>query len=167
MYLDGYCSDHDISEKDIDIIIEHECKCDDCNKSIFDLDDFPEIGIEIDYLLCEDCYNYRYQEYCPICCEYHYSNEINEDELSSIYYIGIENKSGVYKAIDYPIYSAATGGLGTTHIFWDNLEFVCDIETFIEANNSEEVMEQWKEFQEDNSLEFAEMLCPYCKISKE
>ncbi len=168
-YENIYCSHHSVSEEEIDLIIKHECKCDDCEKSIFDLYDFPEININKDFLLCENCH-IEYEMYCDICEETHYSYEVykvGENRLSYMYYIGARSKPGVYKAISYPMYITRVGGFGGTNICWNNLKFICDIESFIEANKSKELKEKLMSFQEDDWNEYAEYLCPNCKISKQ
>ena len=94
--------------------------------------------------------------------------EIKDEDPTLIIYIGDESKPGVYKAIDFPIFAAAIGGLGKTYIFWNNLEFVCDIEQFIEYNDSSIIKEQWHEWTSDDFIdtEYADFLCPNCKIKK-
>lgn len=57
----------EVSDTEIDFIIKHDCECDWCHKSIFDLWDFPELLIKNDELLCENCYEEEYSLICPIC----------------------------------------------------------------------------------------------------
>ncbi len=56
-----------LGEKEIDFIIESECKCYMCDKSIFDMDDFPELLKEDNEVRCEECYGDDYRAICPIC----------------------------------------------------------------------------------------------------
>jgi len=67
-YKEGFSSSPiDISEKEIDFIIKHECKCFNCEADIFEMCDFPEFLIKDDELLCEYCYGDKYRPACPIC----------------------------------------------------------------------------------------------------
>lgn len=68
-------SPYEFDDEQIQLIIEHDCECDHCGKSIFELDDFPCVSIERKEVLCEDCYDEEYRTTCPICEE---SWEIDE-----------------------------------------------------------------------------------------
>ena len=57
----------EITDEEIDFIIKHDCKCDYCSNSIFEMDDFPELIEQDDDLMCEDCYDEEYRMICPIC----------------------------------------------------------------------------------------------------
>jgi hypothetical protein len=57
-------------------IIKADFKCQICEKSIYDLPDFPETGLCGQYPLpwhqscvCDDCYDSNYAHVCPICEE--------------------------------------------------------------------------------------------------
>ena len=39
-------SPHRFDDAQIQLIIEHDCECDHCGKSIFELDDFPDVSVE-------------------------------------------------------------------------------------------------------------------------
>jgi len=55
-YKEKYASSPiEISNEEIDFIIKHECKCDNCGKSIFEMENYPET--RDDKLLCDDCYD--------------------------------------------------------------------------------------------------------------
>lgn len=66
-------SNHNVDDSDVDFIIKHNCRCDDCGESIFNMYDFPEILHENEEhneeLLCEECYNESYRDICAICEE--------------------------------------------------------------------------------------------------
>lgn len=98
-------SPHDFDEQQIELIIKHGCDCDNCGKSVFDMDDFPEVLTDRDELLCEDCYDEEYRTYCPLCeelCE-------NED-MTEYFFITKETSKtvhkpiGMYKILKYPFY---------------------------------------------------------------
>lgn len=57
----------ELEDKEIDFIIKNECKCYMCDKSIFDMDDFPELLKEDNEVRCEECYGDDYRTICPIC----------------------------------------------------------------------------------------------------
>ena len=95
----------DVSDQEIDFIIEQDCECE-CGKSIFELYDFPEINIEENELLCEDCYHDRYYEYCPVCEEAGHK----DDFISDYFFISKEiskttkQPPGLYKILERPFY---------------------------------------------------------------
>jgi len=159
-------SPKEISNEKIEFILKKDCECDDCLESIFKMDDFPEIDIENNELLCEDCYEEKYIESCIICDEIYYSNELsNEFPKSPFYYIGVQNKPGIYHALSYPVFSAATGGLGDTYIWWNNVEFICSIEDFLNSYDPKfesDLSEKWKTFIENINIEFGDFIGPCC-----
>lgn len=166
----------EVNEKEIQLLIELDCECANCGESIFKLDDFPNIDVEKKEVLCEECYDQRYRASCVICEEsYELSDLPDEFPKSPFYYIGNQKKSGIYHALQYPVFSAACGGLGYTYIWWDSLEFVCSMEDFLKSHDPElrfDFSEKWKEFLEDKSVEYADYIGPCCyeealKISKE
>lgn len=55
------------TNEDLDFIISKNCTCDDCDEAVNKFDDFPELLIEEDELLCEKCYRQKYTVICPIC----------------------------------------------------------------------------------------------------
>lgn len=73
----------EITDEEIDFIIKHDCECCVCSKSIFEMDDFPELLIKDDELRCEQCYNEDYRMTCPI-CEDHYDVYDGESEYEVI-----------------------------------------------------------------------------------
>lgn len=89
------------TNEELDFIIKKDCTCDNCEKSVDEFNDFPELLIEDDELLCEECYSEKYREYCPICensydikdGESDYSVKTEEDakyenEVPGIYHLG-------------------------------------------------------------------------------
>jgi len=159
-------SPHPINEDEMQLLIKHDCKCDNCGESIFELDDFPNISTEKSKVLCEDCYSEEYRDYCPICEDSYWKNDLpDEFPKSPFYYIGTQSKSGIYHALDWPVFCAATGGLGETYINWENVELVCSMEDFQSINDPTMVTEfsdKWKSFLEDNEYESAEFIGPCC-----
>ena len=156
----------DVGEDEIQLLIKHDCECDNCGTSIFELNDFPERDIEKDEVLCENCYNEEYRDYCPICEEsYEKSDLPDEFPKSPFYYIGTQAKSGIYHALSWPVFCAATGGLGTTYINWESVELVCTMEDFQAVNDPNLVTEfsdKWKAFLEDNKCEYAGFIGSCC-----
>lgn len=80
-------SKHNVDDSDIDLIIKHNCKCDDCGESIFNMWDYPEIlhknETHYEELLCEECYNESYRDLCVI-CEESYDTYDGESEYKVI-----------------------------------------------------------------------------------
>jgi hypothetical protein len=103
-----WCSDngqpHDWSVEEVNLIAEHECMCDFCHTSIFELDDSPTVILEEDRLLCEECHTDEDNGYYFTCaiCENSNPVDIKSDNL---FYVGVEDacclsvKSGVYKML--------------------------------------------------------------------
>ncbi len=98
-------SPHRFNDAQIQLIAEHDCECDHCGKSIFELDDFPDVSVERKEVLCEECYDEEYRTTCPICEE---SWEI--DEMTDYFFISKTNSKevgkspGIYKVLERPFY---------------------------------------------------------------
>lgn len=98
-------SPYEFDDKQIQLIIEHDCECDHCGKSIFELDDFPCVSVERKEVLCEDCYDEEYRTTCPICEE-----SFETDEMTDYFFISKSNSkevgmpSGIYKILERPFY---------------------------------------------------------------
>lgn len=128
-------SPHDVDDDDIRIIIEQDCRCSQCAKSIFELYDFP--SIQDGQVWCEDCDRNEHYTYCPI-CENDYENPTIEggDYLviskQAIDNYGINAKPGFYKVLRYPYYRACLVG-GFESLFEDAIELIreCDINSMI------------------------------------
>ena len=99
-------SPHEITNEEIKFLIKNNCKRDCCGASIFDLDDFPEIDIEGDELLCEDCYSEKYRETCPICEESYDTKDFVNDYFVLTEEGAKETKlqPGIYKIIERPYF---------------------------------------------------------------
>ena len=137
---------------ELEFIIKHDCECDSCGKSFFEMYDFPELLIEEDSLLCEECYDEEYRQTCVVCEE---SYEIKD--RSDYFFITQKNTRdagipvGMYKALKYPIfYGDCVSGFDA--FFNDNIEQVSkmDINKLleIELGRNEEIS--------------ADLICPDC-----
>lgn len=101
-YKKGFCSSPiDVDDKEVKFIIENDCKCYNCDTSIFEMNDFPELLIEDREILCEDCYDQQHRKLCPICensydvyngeSDYEIINESDakeDNEIAGIYHNG-------------------------------------------------------------------------------
>lgn len=89
------------TDDEIEFIIKKDCTCDECGENVEEFNDFPELLIEEDELLCEECYGQKYRVICPICensydikdgeSDYSVKNEYDareENEPAGIYYNG-------------------------------------------------------------------------------
>lgn len=165
--LSGYSSSpHEFSDTEVSIIIEENCECTYCGLSIFEMSDFPEVIIEEREVLCEECYDEHYRDICPICEDFYEAKEVKGDETpfpkSPFYWFNSLSEkewnthrnsdkdykaSGIYQATKYPVFIAACGGLGSTCIQWENVEFICSIEDFMKehfvSHNG-----KWNEYEE-------------------
>lgn len=98
-------SPYEFNEEQLKLIIKHDCECDNCGESIFEMDDFPDVSVEREEVLCEDCYGEEYRTICPICEE---SFEI--DEMTDCFFISktnskkVRKSSGIYKILKRPFY---------------------------------------------------------------
>jgi len=69
-YKTGFSSSPiEVTNSEIDFIVKNECKCYSCDKSIFEMYDFPELMIKEGELRCEECYDEDYRPICLICEE--------------------------------------------------------------------------------------------------
>lgn len=147
-------SPHQYDDSELEFIIKHDCECDNCGKSFFEMDDFPELLIEEDSLLCEECYDEEYRETCIICEEnYEIKNR------SDYFFITQKNTKdagipvGMYKALKYPFYfgDCITGFDG---FFKDSIEKVSDMD----INKVYEIRNP------SNKKEIkADFICPECE----
>ena len=55
------------TDDEIEFIIKKDCTCDECGESVEEFNDFPELLIQEDELLCDECYGQKYRVICPIC----------------------------------------------------------------------------------------------------
>lgn len=159
-------SPHDFSDIQIDIIIKNNCQCGYCGKSIFEMQDFPEVLEDEKEVLCEECYDEHYRDTCPICEDYYEIKEVKGENTpfpkSPFYWFNSLTKeewnkyrqsdgeyipSGIYHAIKYPVFIAAYGGLGDTWIQWENIEFVCSIEDFVKEHFADN-NRKWDEYEQ-------------------
>lgn len=69
------------SDEELDFIIENDCKCYSCGESVDEFNDFPELLIEENELLCEECYTEKHRKICPI-CENYYDIKDGESDYS-------------------------------------------------------------------------------------
>lgn len=101
-------SPHEITDEEIDFIINHDCECGRCGQSIFELDDFPELLMDEndDEIMCEECYDENYRDICPIC-----ENSYDVKDYVSDYIIINEElakrekmKPGIYKILSRPFF---------------------------------------------------------------
>lgn len=172
----GYSSSpHQFTDTDIDIIIENNCQCYNCQKSIFEMWDFPEVLEEEREVLCEECYDEQYRDICPICEDYYeikevkgdttpfpkspffYYNPADKDEDKSNYSENYQQPSGVYETVKYPVFVAACGGLGDTWIQWENVQLICTSDEFLAPDSSE----SYKEFFTGDNIK-AQFVCDSC-----
>ena len=98
-------SPYEFNDEEVELTIKHNCICDYCGESIFDMWDFPVVLTDKDELLCEDCYNKEYRTICPICedlCE--------KEDMTEYFFITKETSKevhmpiGMYKIMQYPFY---------------------------------------------------------------
>lgn len=171
-------SPYEFSDKQVDIIIKEDCKCSYCGLSIFEMSDFPEVLEDKNEVLCEECFDNNYRDTCPLCEEYYeikdvkcedfpkspffYYNPCNEIGDKSSYSENYQHPSGVYEAIDYPVFIAACGGLGDTYINWENVRLICTSGEFLKRYNDE----CYTEFFSGDDLK-AEFVCDSCWLKAE
>lgn len=109
-----------INGKEISFLIAHECTCDYCHESIFELDDHPNLLMDDDELMCEDCYDEHYRQTCPICEESYYTKDYEPDHFVITEEVASEigKLPGIYKALTKPFFygNIVTGFDG----FFDN-----------------------------------------------
>lgn len=110
IYKGGYQSSPVVvSEKEIRLLIRHSCSCDQCGKSIFEIEDFP--NLKRGEVLCEHCYRDKYMLDCPICEEYFYKALKPKDEViiiskEAVKEYGMEVKPGFHQILEWPYYRA-------------------------------------------------------------
>lgn len=146
-------SPHEFSDEELDVIIASDCRCDHCGKSIFDLNDFPEV--RDGEVICEDCYCEEYRTTCPVC------EEGYEKDAETDYFFITRNTTrdarkpvGLYKALERPFFygDCVTGFDG----FYEGaIEQVNDLD--IDEYRAVEI----GRFEEYNAVK-TELICPDC-----
>lgn len=130
-------SPHSITEEEISLLINHEYECDNCSKSLFTLYDFPNLSIEDNEVLCEDCYRDEYMETCPICEDSFDKPRTAADNIliiskEAIEEYGLQIMPGFYQVKKWPFFygNCVTGFDG---LFDDAIELIreCDINSML------------------------------------
>lgn len=102
--------------------------------------------IENEGIVCDNCYEEYYQQYCELCDE-RYDKPTTPEETFFVIPKGVEDdlgiknlKAGIYKVTKYPFFAAATGGLGQFYLWEDSIKLIqeCDIEKILLEENIEE-----------------------------
>ncbi|MDR1884284.1 MAG: hypothetical protein LBR26_16110 [Prevotella sp.] len=143
----------DVDKDEINTLIKHECRCDSCLESIFDLNDYPNVSVERDEVLCEECYDEQYMTRCPVCEE-----SYREDDMTGYFFISkkiskeIHTPPGMYKILKYPFYHQDFV-FGFDNFLGGTIEKVSDID--IEEAYSMENPCNGKDIQVDR-------ICPDC-----
>lgn len=113
-----------VTDEEIAFIIRHDCSCDDCGTSIFEMRDHPHIDIAAEELLCEDCYHDEYETNCPYC-----ENTVRNEDIQEEYFVINEDGAvetglqvGFHKALETPCFKS--GFFGFEYIIENSTEFV-------------------------------------------
>lgn len=96
-----------VSEAQIELLITRGCRCDNCGKDIFELYDFPNICLDENEVLCEECYDELYYQRCGLC-----DNSFDKPETpeATRFIVSKELSSeaglspGIYQALSFPMY---------------------------------------------------------------
>lgn len=111
IFESGYSSSPiEITDEKINQLIESDCKCDYCGKSIFELNDFPEIILpeegKTGEVMCEDCYDHDYRDICPICEESYDTKDFTSDYLVITEEASRKTRKapGIYKILQRPFF---------------------------------------------------------------
>lgn len=127
-YENGFSSSPiDVSDEEVQTLIENQCSCNYCGNNITDMYDFPEIFDN--EVMCEECYKDNHMSYCPL-CENSYDTKDGDSghvlitkELAKDQGI----KHGIYEVLKRPFFFGDI--LGGFHGFFDNtLKLVANID---------------------------------------
>lgn len=121
------------TDAELETLIENECACSNCGKSIFDLDDFPVIRDELVY--CPDCERELFMQDCPVCEELFFSPETPEGHC---FFVSAKNgkalkvKPGLYQVMRFP-YQSGDVLFGFDALVQENITLVraMDIESIL------------------------------------
>ena len=142
-----------LDEDEIKKVIAADYCCEDCGKSVFDLDDFPKTGsnIEDSNCICEDCYNERYREICD-CCEESYEprDETKEYLVFSKTNEDAVEKIGIYEILKKPYFIS---DYFSQRVLGDSLKLIreCNIESMLNNIHNQK-----------HSIESADCICQDC-----
>ncbi len=85
-------------------------------------------------ILCDECYEDKYQHHCPVCEEFFYEDleaKISPKYLMILPSVG-ENvglDAGIYEIVSYPFFA---DGIIELHIYKSAVKWICDIPSDIE-----------------------------------
>lgn len=145
-------SPHEFSEEQMQLIIDHDCECDHCGKSIFELDDFPEVLVEHKEVLCEECYDEQYLTVCPLC-----EDSYEKEDMTKYFFITkstskeVGKPIGMYEILKHPFYYS--DGITDFGFFNDAIRKVSDIDI-------DEVHPIFDPYSDDRIL--LDCICPRC-----
>ena len=110
--------------------------CSDCGNELDDEEKETPYKNQWDKAICDNCYREKYQEYCPVCEHYFDKPEKPTDSYFIVSKEGEKEagiKMGVYHVLDYPVFSAAVGGFGSTFLWEENFELMreCDVNSML------------------------------------
>lgn len=126
------------TDEEVNKIINANCECLHCGKSIFNLYDFPNLDDDDYDVLCEDCYDELYLETCE-CCEETY--EPREESIkyfaltpNQISNFGLEMKAGIYKVKNNPFHYGDVV-FGFSGIYEEDVELIreCNLDSMLTA----------------------------------
>lgn len=129
-YVFGFCSGKAPSNSEVNTIIRHNCECDNCGQSIFELDDYP--NVQKGEVLCEDCYRSKYMETCDICENYFYKALKPKDQILIISKEAVKEycmdvKPGFYQVKKWPFHYGNIVS-GFDGLFTDAIELIKEVD---------------------------------------
>jgi hypothetical protein len=110
--------------------------CSDCGNELDEEEIETPYKNQWDEAICDYCYRDKYQEYCPVCEDYFDKPEKPTDSYFIVSKEGEKEagiKMGVYHVLDYPVFSAAVRGLGSTFLWEENFKLMreCDVNSML------------------------------------
>lgn len=97
-------NDNQPDNNEMKIIISQKCACNNCGKSLFDMDDYPDFTND-DRMLCEHCYQDEYYDTCNICGDSYEKHETVEEHvfyLNEVTAKELGMKVGIYQVLSFP-----------------------------------------------------------------
>lgn len=112
------------------------CACSRCGNDLSEDEMEAPREDESGEIMCDDCYSDNYEELCPICSNIYDKPTTPEDTyfvISKETEHEAEMKAGFYQVLRYPVFCAATGGLGPTYMYPENCKLLreCDIDSML------------------------------------
>lgn len=137
-FATAFCSGAiDLTDTELQHVVDSDCKCDCCGLSIYEMEDFPVFRDEGFY--CEHCEIDKFYDICPI-CQNHFEMATNPEDFyliiskEAVEEYAMEISPGFYQTMKWPFF-LANCVTGFDCLWPDTLKLIkeCDIHSMLKT----------------------------------